>query len=217
MARRIAKTSAEEKAHLRRRYAGKLVRLFYDERHFAGYWTGEIPSVNDLTLDVHKIKRRAPTMQVKIFKQAVYDWLARYAAYFPKYMYFELDIAVWFRMYVNHTFNLVMRDVSNFIKISEDSICQAVGVDDRFNLDVMIHKRDLPQGQEPHWAFVLTGRNQVEHESERNFNAIAFKRHAEDGAGFVPEQPAEDRRRQRRLTRAQAETRKAVKAARRGW
>jgi hypothetical protein len=180
----------EQIERLKRRYAGKLVRLGYDDRHFAGYWIGEIPSVNELTLDVHRIRRRAPTVPVKVFKAALFSWLTQYAAYAPLFQFYELDIAVWIPLYHSNN-DLVMRDVSNFIKVSEDSICQAIGRDDRFHLDVLIHKRNLPQGQQPHWTFVLTGREHEQHEKEGEFKAIRFKGIAEAGGGFEPQEPVQ--------------------------
>lgn len=195
MARRrkvISLDKVAKREHVRQRYAGRLVRLYHEGPHFAGYWTGEIPSVNDLTLDIHRTHRRAPTVQVKTFKKAVFKWLSRFAPNMPRYKYFDLDIGVWVPMF-HEGGNVIMRDVSNFIKVSEDSICQSLGKDDRFNLDVAIHKRNLPQGQEPHWTFVLTGRNEEEHANERSINSITWKRAAESGAGYCPDAPAEDR------------------------
>ena len=179
----------EQREALRARYGNRLVSIYYTETELAGYWFGEIPSVNELTTDIHKTKRRAPTSQVKIFKQSIIDWLQQYRHLAPVFKFFELSIAVWIPVYTSKKSHVVMRDVSNFVKVSEDSICQALGTDDRFHLDVLIHKRNLPKGQDPHWTFVLTGRNNEQHSNEISFKAISFKTQVEEGKGYQVKDP----------------------------
>lgn len=183
MAKRKAK-NPEQKARQRKRYGNRLVSFYYTETELAGYWIGEIPSVNELTTDIHATKRRAPTTQVKIFKKTIIDWLGPYRHLAPPFKFFELSIGVWIPIYTDKNKHVIMRDVSNFVKISEDSICQALATDDRFHLDVLIHKRDLPKGQDPHWTFVLTGRNNERSENEEAFKAISFKAQVEEGKGY---------------------------------
>lgn len=179
----------------RQRYGNKLLRLYYDSNLIAGYFLGEIPSVNEITLDVHKLKRRAPTSQVRIFVKAVLDWLEQYREYRPDFKFFELDISVFIPLYAEGG-KVITRDASNFVKISEDSICKALGTDDKFNLDVSVHKRNLLPEQQPHWTFVLIGRNHEQHKEEGNeerFPSIAFKRAAEAGKGWQPQVPLKGR------------------------
>lgn len=187
--REVAAKRKHQRAERKRRYGNKLLRVYWDKNLIAGYFEGEIPSVNELTFDVHKIKRRAPTTQVRIFVQAVVDWLQKFEVYMPKFKFYQLDLAVWVPMY-SPKGKVLIRDASNFVKVSEDSICKALGVDDTFNLDVSVHKRNLLPDQLPHWTFVLIGRNHEQHEDEGEedrFPAIHFKKAAEEGKGWRPQ------------------------------
>ena len=181
MAKRYRSKTRASVERRKQRYTNTLARVYFDQEHAAGYFLGEIPSVNELTLDVHKLKRRAPTAQVKIFYRTVINWLKQYASRAPSFKYFDLDIAVFVNCYTGQA--VIMRDASNFIKIAEDSICKALGTDDRFNFDVAVHKRNLPAGQVPHWTFVLTGRNHEQHEKEGGFKSIWWKEEADKGKG----------------------------------
>ena len=186
---RISKPRTAEGLKRKQRYGCKLLRVYYTDKIFAGYFQGEIPSVNELTLDVHATKRRAPTSKVRVFINAVVDQLSLYRQYLPPFKFFYLDLAVYVPVYHGNG-NVIMRDASNFVKIAEDSICKSLETDDKFNLDVAVHKRNLPQGQKPHWIFVLIGREDEQHAEEGNeewFPSIAFKRHAEEsGIGEAP-------------------------------
>lgn len=168
------------------RYRVKLVRLYHDETHLAGMWEGEIPSVNKLTADIHEKRRRVSTGAVKLFKREVKRWLWPFFELLPRFPYYELDLCIWVKTH-NSNGTVYQRDASNFVKISEDSICQALMTDDMLHFDVSVHKRNLKHGEPPHWTFVITGRNQENHDNENEIKSIVFKQRAEQGQGFKPE------------------------------
>lgn len=157
------------------RFKCQLVRIYHDDEHLAGYFIGQIPSANRLTTDIWDMRRRAPTAETKVFKRSVRNYLSLYAHLLPQFRFYELDIAVWIPLYFNAG-AIITRDVSNFIKISEDGVCQALMLDDKLNLDVSIHKRNLKKGEQAHWVFVLKGRKEENYHDECNHSkALSFK------------------------------------------
>lgn len=169
------------------RFKCQLVRLYHDDQHLAGYFLGEVPSANRLTTDIWDLRRRAPTAETKVFKRSVREYLSLYISSLPRFKFYELDIAVFIPLYFKAGV-VITRDVSNFVKIAEDSICQALMTDDKLHLDVSIHKRNLKDASEsPHWTFVLTGRTGEQHDHEYQYKSLNFKRLVhEQGVGFQP-------------------------------
>ncbi len=166
-----------------------MIRVYHDDEHLAGYFIGQIPSANRLTTDIWDMRRRAPTAETKVFKQSVRNYLSLYAHLLPQFRFYELDISVWIPVYFKGG-AVITRDVSNFIKISEDSVCQALMLDDKLNLDVSIHKRNLKKDEQAHWVFVLKGRKAESYHDECNRSkALSFKEQVHNqGVGqAVPE------------------------------
>lgn len=134
-------------------YAQELVSLQALEDGLTGEFRGKVPSVNQLTLDVHNIRRRAATAQVKTFKKYVRTLLATQNAIsmVPEAKWYTLYLCVAFPLY-DQGGGVIRKDASNFIKVPEDAISVALGLDDSRFLRVAIEKVDSPDNL---WRFEL--------------------------------------------------------------
>ena len=82
-----------------------------------------------LTLDIHATRRRASTSEVKAFKRAIFKALKPLADRLDEDQLYTLYLKFYLPVYHKNG-SLKREDVSNFVKVAEDGICTALGIDD---------------------------------------------------------------------------------------
>ena len=126
------------------------------------------PSINDAyrPLTVGTSKKTGRNKNILVKSREAEKWVARAkdqlskqwllkAATFPRMVPLELTVVVflWEERFLNpngrkHPFKQI--DLSNFVKILEDAIAGALGTgsDDRYNLDMHLYKRPVPEEED---------------------------------------------------------------------
>ncbi len=138
------------------RYVSEVKDAHCSEECLFVHFTGKIPSVNILTLDVHATKRRAPTTPVKVFKQSTMitlrNAMIQWRLVVPEFELYKLEFAFYFPC-KNKNGSPRKVDTSNFVKIPEDAIASAIGIDDCRFIEVNALKQHRVTYE---WSFRLT-------------------------------------------------------------
>lgn len=91
-------------------------------------WMYMDPDVGDYKTQIYELVQNSKLMELKQYKD--------------KIRYLRLSLV----MYIHDSF--WVRDTSNMVKITEDAIAEAIGIDDRFTLSVLSTKVKSPSAQE---------------------------------------------------------------------
>lgn len=118
-----------------------------------GWFWGKVPSVNKLTLDIHKTHRRASTAEVRRFKRGLKEILAGKQDSVPASRFYKLVIWVAKPCYTAGG-QVEKWDVSNYLKVAEDGLTEALGFDD--SRIARIEGVKVQTTGRAAWAFELT-------------------------------------------------------------